>query len=103
MSPGDIFCHSCGWDSRTSPPAPAAATREPLPPDASHRSRLTALLLCLLLGWVGAHRFYVGKIGTGLIWLFSLGIFGIGLIFDLILIATGELRDKEARRLVRWE
>lgn len=42
-----------------------------------------AWILLLLLGVFGFHRFYMGKIGTGIIYLLSGGIFGIGLIYDL--------------------
>ena len=59
----------------------------------SNKSRLVALLLCIFLGEFGAHRFYVGKIGTGLLYLFTAGLFGIGWIIDLIKICLGSFRD----------
>ena len=68
----------------------------------SNRSRLVALLLCVFLGPFGAHRFYVGKIGTGVLMLVTIGGLGIWALIDLILIATGTLRDKEGRRVYRW-
>ena len=48
------------------------------------------------------HRFYVGKIGTGLAMLFTFGGLGIWVLIDLILIAVGSFRDKENRRLLNW-
>jgi TM2 domain-containing membrane protein YozV len=52
----------------------------------SDKKRLPALLLCFLLGYLGIHRFYVGKIGTGVLWLLTGGLLGIGTLIDLILI-----------------
>ncbi len=58
-------------------------------------SKSTAILLaCLgLLGLGGIHRFYVGKYGTGLLYLLTAGIFGFGTIIDIIRIATDNFRD----------
>ena len=70
--------------------------------EVSPRSRLVALLFCLLLGVFGVHRFYVGKIGTGILMLLTLGGVGIWMLIDLILIAAGSFRDKENRRVFRW-
>ena len=61
----------------------------------SEKSGLVALLLCIFLGGLGIHRFYVGKIGTGIIWLLTGGVFGIGVIIDLIMIVIGSFKDKE--------
>ena len=64
-----------------------------------HKSKWVAFFLCLFLGYFGAHRFYVGKIGTGIIWLFTFGFFGIGWILDLIFILFGGFRDKAGQPL----
>lgn len=63
-------------------------------PGVSRKSKTTALLLCIFAGYVGAHKFYVGKIGTGIIYLFTAGLFGFGWIIDIILIAAGSFRDE---------
>ena len=68
----------------------------------SEKSRLVALLLCVLVGGLGVHRFYLGKIGTGILWLFTAGLFGIGLLIDLILIACGSAEDKEGKVVKNW-
>lgn len=69
----------------------------------SPRSRLTTQLLAIFLGFAGVHRFYAGKIGTGLGMLFSLGGLGVWWLVDIILIATGAFRDAEGRLILEWE
>jgi len=69
---------------------------------ASDKKILVAFLLCFFLGWLGLHRFYVGKIGTGIVWLITWGIFGIGTIVDLIMLAVGAFKDKEGKKLTEW-
>lgn len=59
-----------------------------------YKNKWIALLLAIFLGEFGFHRFYVGKVGTGLIWLFTFGLCGIGWIVDIILILVGSFRDK---------
>lgn len=48
------------------------------------KNKWVALLLCFFLGVFGAHKFYEGKIGMGVLYLFTVGLFGIGVIIDFI-------------------
>ncbi|MDR1600454.1 MAG: TM2 domain-containing protein [Oscillospiraceae bacterium] len=57
-------------------------------------NRWVAFALCFFLGAFGAHRFYVGKVGTGLLYLFSGGGFFLGWLIDIVMILTGSFRDK---------
>ena len=59
----------------------------------SSKSQTKAFFLCLFFGCLGFHRFYVGKIFTGLLWLVTLGFCGIGVIIDLFNILIGNFTD----------
>lgn len=68
------------------------------PPDitsaVSNKSKSVALLLCIFLGLFGAHRFYVGKIGSGFLYLLTGGLCGFGWIIDLLIIIFGIFKDQ---------
>lgn len=70
---------------------------------ASPKSRLVALLLAIFLGWLGVHRFYLEKTGTGILWLLTGGCFGIGWLVDIILIACGRMCDAYGLPVVYWD
>lgn len=63
----------------------------------SPKNYIVSLLLCFFLGTLGIHRFYVGKIGTGILMILTLGGFYIWQLIDLILIIVGQFRDKQGR------
>ena len=60
----------------------------------SEKDWFVVLLLCLFLGGIGVHRFYAGKIGSGILYILTAGVFGIGVLIDLIKIITGNFTDK---------
>jgi TM2 domain-containing membrane protein YozV len=56
-------------------------------------------LLCFFLGEFGIHRFVVGKIGTGILYIFTFGLFGIGILVDFIMILCGTFTDKTGKKI----
>lgn len=104
------FCPRCGVPvlAATRPAAPTAGftTAPPAPPRPTWTRRKfqsTAIVLALvptiLLGCAGIHRFYTGRIGTGILQLLTWGGLLIWLIYDVIDIANGRYRDAEGRPL----
>jgi TM2 domain-containing membrane protein YozV len=69
----------------------------------SDKSRGIAFILALVLGVFGAHRFYVGKIGTGILMVITVGGLGIWYLYDVVMVASGEFRDADGLRLTRWD
>jgi restriction system protein len=109
-----FYCEYCGaqtfdtkpWEARNE--SSQAAQQPPRPiivnlvnpnsyEDFGHypyRSKWASFFLCLMFGGFGVHRFYVGKTGTGILWMLTFGMFGIGWTVDLLLILFGTFRDK---------
>lgn len=67
---------------------------QPLPVQKSQKSYTATWLLGLLLGSIGVDRFYLGKVGTGILKLLTLGGLGIWTLIDLIFSITGNTKDK---------
>jgi TM2 domain-containing membrane protein YozV len=86
-----VVCPRCGT------PQPAVTTTV-----SSERRILPALLLCFFLGVFGAHRFYAGKIGTGILELITVGGLGIWWLVDMILILTGSFKDGDGLKITEW-
>jgi TM2 domain-containing membrane protein YozV len=99
------YCRSCGQiisiEALACPKC--GAPLKQVVANQSDKSRLVALLLCIFLGWLGAHRFYVGKIGTGILELVTLGGLGWWWLVDFILIVSGTFKDIDNRRVLNWE
>ena len=65
----------------------------------SEKDWLVTLLLCIFFGGIGVHRFYAGKIGTGILQLITLGGCGIWTLVDLIMIIIGNFTDKDGNKI----
>ncbi len=59
----------------------------------SPKGFVPTILLCFFLGPLGIHRFYVGRIGTGIAQLLTLGGLGIWTLVDFIMVVTGKFKD----------
>ncbi|MEE2730420.1 MAG: TM2 domain-containing protein [Pseudomonadota bacterium] len=68
----------------------------------SRRKILPALLLCLVFGLFGTHRFYVGKVGTGILQMLTLGGLGFWVLFDAVLLVLGKFVDAQGAQLRDW-
>jgi TM2 domain-containing membrane protein YozV len=70
--------------------------------EVSEKKRVVALLLCFFLGGLGVHRFYVGKAGTGVLQIVTLGGLGIWVLIDFIMIIVGKFTDKQGKVVETW-
>lgn len=88
----------------TTPSAPMPrATLGAQPDTPSDRSFIATWLFSWLLGFLGVDRFYLGKVGTGILKLLTLGGLGIWWLIDLILTLAGVQRDSQGRLLPDYE
>ena len=108
IADGSRFCSHCGADAMGNAPQQPVInvinnntnTNKFHGIGYIHKKKWVAFFLCLFLGYLGVHRFYVGKVGTGIIWLLTFGFFGIGWVLDLIFILLGGFRDKAGQPLL---
>lgn len=100
------FCPDCGTPVHHDSVSPLLENSASNQPNlVSPKSRTIAAILAFFLGFVGAHRFYVGKIGTGIaIILLSWCLIGeVWALIDLIVILCGNFKDKEGFVLSDWD
>ena len=91
------FCSSCG--SVIKKDAEICVKCGVRQSGSSKKSRTTALLLCFFLGGLGAHRFYTGSIGIGVVQLLTVGLCGIWTLIDFIMLLAGSYKDSDSNRL----
>lgn len=97
---GSKYCEFCGSPTGNAPIVDGE--RRPVNPDASPYKRLIALLLAYFLGVLGVHRFYVGKSGSGIAMIFTIGGLGIWALIDIIMIVCGTFTDKDGKCVTEW-
>ncbi len=102
-----VICPKCGCATKNYHGQAAAFTAGSAQTrrrdDISRKSRLVSLLLCIFVGYLGVHRFYIGKVGMGILYLFTGGLLGIGWLIDIIMIACGNMTDATGRYILDWQ
>ena len=68
----------------------------------SKKKRSVALVLCFFFGLFGFHHFYVWRIEKGIIYIFTMGFFTIGIFADLYFILSGKFKDRDGALLKYW-
>ena len=71
----------------------AIINQSAIPEDYTYKKRWLMIVLCVFLGWIGIHRFYAGKIGTGIVWLLTGGCLLLGWWRDIIVVLAGNFYD----------
>ena len=98
-----IYCRACGKQVHESATAcPGCGAVQSSNASATSKRILPAALLCFFLGFLGVHRFYVGKVGTGILQIVTLGGLGIWVLIDFIMIIVGAFTDKAGNKITLW-
>lgn len=101
-----VFCRGCGKEihdsAPTCPSCGAVQIQQGRTALASDKRILPAFLLCFFFGVFGAHRFYVGKIGSAVAQLLTIGGLGVWTLVDLIILVCGAFTDGAGNRMTAW-
>ena len=92
-----MFCKNCGKEISDEAQACPGCGQPMVAINASPKSKVAAILLCFFLGVIGVHRFYVGKVGTGIMQVITLGGLGIWSLIDLIMLICGKFTDSDGK------
>jgi TM2 domain-containing membrane protein YozV len=98
------YCRGCAkeiHESAVSCPQ-CGAVQNPRGASASQKRTLPAAILCFFLGFLGVHRFYAGKVGTGILQLVTFGGLGIWALIDFIMIVCGSFTDGDGNKITQW-
>lgn len=103
LPPNMVYCTTCGAQIAQSAAAcpKCGAANVSNPAKVSEKGMVPAALLCFFFGILGFHRFYVGKIGTGILMILTVGGFGIWTLIDFVMIIVGSFKDKQGLPLKR--
>lgn len=99
VQPDSSFCPSCGKPLQSQPDSAGQTFNTPQATKEKEDRWLIALILCIVLGGLGVHRFYTGNTTTGIIMLLTLGGCGIWALIDLIMIACNTYVDGNGQTL----
>lgn len=101
-----MFCPKCGREIAGNPDfCPQCGARLKEPVDVSPKSRMAVTLLCIVPAFFaihGIHRFYLGKIGTGILMLITFGGLYIWTIIDFIFAVSGAMKDRDGKLITNW-
>lgn len=100
-----MYCKQCGAeidDNAAFCPKCGCSTGRTFSTQVSPKSRLVAFLLCFFFGLLGIHRFYVGRVGSGIVMILTCGGLGLWVLIDFIVILCGNFKDSKGLRISSW-
>lgn len=90
------FCASCGEPTKEKAAKPTITLEGE---NSIVKKGWFLAIMCWFFGFLGIHRFLVGKIGTGVLWLLTGGLLGIGALVDFIMILCSTFTDKDGEKI----